>query len=519
MTWHLKKSRGLFFARTGEPRRSYWASDAIVTLVRSQGREVPRDLLEWDPSASDSRSNCPMLHEMLAELVDLADPRWRARAQNIYAGRTWSTDDTAFTDQNVRSGMIALSNEFTSVLIAYASVYGMFLNSMDDARKRSPEDAAAIQHGMRVEFDRMVDAFKIGGLLALKGTPFMVFPSVAHWNAVNQFCRATEQWTLAHELSHHLARDLSSRRDKGVAAVLAQLESHSIVGPEVAALSASQRCEVEADLLATLILAGYFLPGGCEPAALHFAVGGAAIALITVGHLHDEWSASSDDSHPGYMDRLRLVMTFVCELYGTLSVHKDPRQSRMTLSGFSSTLMAFAHWAQDVGQAHLLGEAVRTIQRDSDMPNPALLVAHYATSSDWPLMITWEPREPVRSINLTHGEIWGAGTIGSRPDASPRAAIRAAPLAREAPRVINPCKRSAALAVAYHGLGGWRRIQARCDPRTAGTGSQPLRARPQPPSPPSLTSSPRTGRDNSPLRTDRTPDLTMIIRRRAFSHD
>lgn len=380
MSWQLHKSRGLFFARTGESRRSYWASDAIVTMVRSQGKEVPRELFEWDPSAPDSRSNCPLLHEMLVELISLADPRWRDRAESIYAGRTWSTDDTAFTDQNARSGMVALSDQFTSVLIAYSAMYGVFLNSLDDAKKRPTEDAKIIQRGMRAEFDQMVDAFKVGGLLAFKGAPFMTMPSVAHWDSADQFTRAAEQWTLAHELSHHLARDLSTRRDKGVEALMARFKSRSALGPQLAALSAAQRCEVEADLLATLIVAGHFLPGGGRSAALQFAVGGAAIALIAVGHLRNEWTSSPDATHPGCMDRLRLVMTFVCEIYGTQRLYpEDSRRSHITLSRFAAPLMVYALWAHDIEQGELLGKTVRRTLPDSDLASPLLFVAHYAT--------------------------------------------------------------------------------------------------------------------------------------------
>jgi hypothetical protein len=328
MSWQLHKSRGLFFARTGESRHSYWASDAIVAMVRSQGKEVPRDLFAWDPSAPDSRSNCPVLHEMLIELISLTDPRWRDRAESIYAGRTFSTDDTAFTDQNARSGMVALSDQFTSVLIAYSAMYGVFLNSIDHVKRRPPEEAEIIQRGMRAEFDQMVDAFKVGGLLALKGKLFMTMPSVAHWDAVDQFTRAAEQWTLAHELSHHLARDLSTRRDKGVEALMARFKSRSAIGSRLAALSLAQRCEAEADLLATLIVAGHFLPGEAESAALQFAVGGAAIALIAVGHLRNEWTSSPDDTHPGCMDRISLVMTFICELYGMQCLHPEAYSRR-----------------------------------------------------------------------------------------------------------------------------------------------------------------------------------------------
>jgi len=289
---------------------------------------------------------------MLTELVALTDPRWRARAQNIYAGRTISVNDTAFSDQNVRSGMVALSNQFTSVLIAYAAMYGIFLQSMDDAKVRSPEDAAAIQRGMRAEFDEIVHRFRIGGLLALKGTPLMIAPSEEHWEAVDILCRAAEQWTLAHELSHHLARDMSTRRDKGVEELLRQLKSRSAMRSVVADLPPSQRCEAEADLLATLILARHFMPEGHDPNAVRYALPGAAIALIAVAHLRDEWTAAREDSHPGCMDRLRILMTFICEIYGTDSIYpNDLGRSHMTLSRFASTLMAFAHWAEDVERA------------------------------------------------------------------------------------------------------------------------------------------------------------------------
>jgi hypothetical protein len=208
----------------------------------------------------------------------------------------------------------------------------------------------------------------------------MTMPSVAHWDTADQFTRAAEQWTLAHELSHHLARDLSTRRDKGVEALMARFKSRSAIGPQLAALSAAQRCEVEADLLATLIVAGHFLPGGGRSAALQFAVGGAAIALIAVGHLRNEWTSSPDATHPGCMDRLRLVMTFVCEIYGTQRLYpEDSRRSHITLSRFAAPLMVYAHWAHDIEQGELLGKAVRRTLLDSDLASPLLLVAHYAT--------------------------------------------------------------------------------------------------------------------------------------------
>jgi len=139
-----------------------------VSAVGSQGREVRLDLLSRDPNGDGCKSNCPVLHGLLEELVELTDAKWRARAQNIYAGRTFSTVDTALSRHGIRGGMIAISSEFTSVMMAYAAMYGVFLSSVDDGVKRSLGDAEAIQLGMRKEFALLIDQFRSTGLLALK---------------------------------------------------------------------------------------------------------------------------------------------------------------------------------------------------------------------------------------------------------------------------------------------------------------------------------------------------------------
>jgi len=74
-------------------------------------------------------------------------------------------------------------------------------------------------------------------------------------------------------------------------------------------------------------------------------------------------------------------MTVISELYGTQRLHpEDSRRSHITLSRFAATLMAYAHWAHDIEQGEMLGEAVRATQPDrEDLSSPLLLVAHYAT--------------------------------------------------------------------------------------------------------------------------------------------
>src|SRR3546814_6283853 len=73
------------------------------------------------PCAPDSRSNCPQLHSTMEMLVNLSNPKWRDRASNIYAGRIYSNEDVAEAQTNLRGGMIAISNEYSSAKIGRAS--------------------------------------------------------------------------------------------------------------------------------------------------------------------------------------------------------------------------------------------------------------------------------------------------------------------------------------------------------------------------------------------------------------
>ncbi|MFE7868747.1 hypothetical protein ACFUYE_00135 [Micromonospora humida] len=287
----------------------------------------------------------------MSEVIRLCDPRWRARAQNIYAGRTFATEDLALADQNVHGGMVVLSSHFTSIMFAYSAMYGLFMRSINDARQRSPEEAEEIQRGLHAEFERIIEGYRLGGLLALEGTPLMVFDK-AHWDAAGALCRSAEQWALAHEVSHHLARDMSSRRDKGVDAIMAEILSRTSLRSKLADIPPSHKCEIEADILATLILAGRFADSGYHPALLQLSLPGAAIGLITVAHLRNEWSTDRTDSHPGCADRLFILLMVLCELYGNDNAmpHND-RFAHITINRSAATLMTFAQWAYGLENA------------------------------------------------------------------------------------------------------------------------------------------------------------------------
>ncbi|WP_152693053.1 hypothetical protein [Rhodococcus ruber] len=348
MSMRLKNSRGLFFKITKEPQKSFWAHPDFISLVEAaNGRPIPKEILNWDPCAEGSRSNCPMLQDTLDMLVKLVDPRWRARVKNIYAGRTYSNDDMAQADKNLRGGMVAISNEYTAILFAYAAMYDNFIHSVDLANKLSATDSDALWRGMHKELDESIESYRIGGILALKGKPLMVFPNEEFRQNAYSGSSVAEAWTIAHELSHHLVRDMSARRDKGVEAIIKELTSYSSIGQEIRNMSRSQRDEIEADLLATLILAGHFTPQNRPPLAAHNAITAGALSLIAIAHLRNEWTTDPADSHPGCFDRLRILLTIMSEIYGNqIAYPNDPEREHMLVYRAAGLLMTYGHWAK-----------------------------------------------------------------------------------------------------------------------------------------------------------------------------
>lgn len=350
MSMNLKNSRGLFFARTGEPEISFWANPKLAELVReSGGRKIPQYLLDWDPLAPSSRSNCPLLHNSLEIIKETVEPRWIKQAENIYAGRTYKDDDHAEAEKNIKGGMIAISVDYTNVLVAYSSMYGTFERSMTLAKTLSVVESTIMWERMRADFNAAIDAYKKDGLFALRGTLPMVFPSAEFGEVVEALTGAAEAWSIAHELSHHLARDMSSRKDKDVREVVFDVLDRSSVRDKVKGMSTEQQDEVRADLLATLTICGHFVPNKRTAISIPDALAGAAMALITTAHLREEWETKPSDSHPGCSDRLDILMTVVCEMYGenpTVSSN-HPDYDHLVVRRFAAMLMAYVHWARD----------------------------------------------------------------------------------------------------------------------------------------------------------------------------
>ncbi|MEA1798603.1 hypothetical protein [Rhodococcus qingshengii] len=340
----LKNSRGLFFAQTREPQISYWANPKMLKLVEGSRRTIPSEFLNWNPCAPDSRSNCPQLHSTMEMLVNLSNPKWRDRASNIYAGRIYSNEDVAEAQTNLRGGMIAISNEYSSAITAYAAMYGRFVSAIDFAAGITQEQSRLLWTGLHDHFNKSIEDFKRGGIISLKGNDLMVFPDDEARSSFESAIFMAEFWTVAHEFSHHIVRDVSTRRDREVVTILRDLTKASSVGEEIRAMSSDQRDEINADLLATLLVSGYFNDTR-DPIGVPGAISGAALSLITIAHFRDEWTCDPEDSHPGCLDRIRILLTLICEYYGSESAYPgDSERSHIVVRRVAGLLITFALW-------------------------------------------------------------------------------------------------------------------------------------------------------------------------------
>lgn len=336
----------MFFRETGEPaNESFWTGEQ-QRLVDAGASSIDMDTLsDWDPSAAESRSNCPFLHETLTELASLVDARWKARVDNIYAGRTHQSSDLAFSQHGGQGGVVVVSSEITMSLMAYANLWGRFLALIDMSRDVSREQWSNIQTGMLEDFRGLVDEFQAQGLAALLGKWPLTFTSRDHSEAATGLVQSAERWILAHEVAHHILRHGANRPDKQAKESIRGGMREKMVSCELDGMSVAQLEEIEADLLAFELVAGEFA-GDTNAVTVLQAYQGACLALVAVGHLTGDWTADPADSHPGTLARVVVITKWALARYSTvvedvLTVMPGDRK----FYRLAAASLAYAMWA------------------------------------------------------------------------------------------------------------------------------------------------------------------------------
>ncbi|MHB8794830.1 MAG: hypothetical protein ACYC90_05110 [Candidatus Nanopelagicales bacterium] len=342
--WKLPKSRALFFRATGEsPKVSYWASEAVSNVI-DDSMQVPEAALSWRPDLPDSRANCPELHAVMNQLIRQVAPSWRARTKNVYAGRTSRNEESAYSLPDLKAGMIAISQAFSIALAVYVSAFEKFILLADEASMPAA-DWITVRKGMRDELRDHIDTQSRSGVEAVRGRWFMSSSGPTGARAIEDHHRLAETWVITHELAHHIVRHSSSRQDKAVKAMLRGILAVPCILAETEGLSRAQLDEIEADVLATLIMSDKFSSEPGHPFHLFAAVNGAVFALLAVGHLDRSWTEARREEHPGALTRIAVVVKAMMLEFGDVPFEDDDPKG-LSLPRVAARLAAFALWLE-----------------------------------------------------------------------------------------------------------------------------------------------------------------------------
>lgn len=350
--WRLKDARSLFFDREGDHGASdFWRDLSERAPEGSRAARLRWVTPAWNGNAPESRSNCPELHQAMEMLIRLAGPRWRARASNIYAGRSTSTSHLAYAQQNPKGGVIVVSLDYSLAIAVHVATFRSFVELLDQRDTLSQEELHVRLEMLRHAFStRVVDATTEDLVAVASQLADMTEATEPEARAVEDIVRWSEVWVVAHELAHHLVRHMSSRRDRETERLLDQLLAQPAVAREIVGLSAPQRQEIQADVLATLIVSGHFVDEEAQE-LVAIAATAAIMALLTVGHLHGEWQHDSADEHPGILTRIAVVAKVLVLEHGELAFDDDPRGR--TLPRLLALLAAYAFWLGRLGSPEL----------------------------------------------------------------------------------------------------------------------------------------------------------------------
>lgn len=347
MTWTLRKSRGLYFNKTGDdPTRSAWVAETDLLATAGFGTHGD-DLMRWDPSAADAQANCPVLHEVLASLKTTVGPSWKARARNIYAGRTRNAHvPTAMSATGQKGGAVAIGFDFTYCLMGAAITWAQFLRDVDTMRQNPSlgANAEAMRRGALAAFakirERGVDGIEPSKIFHVSSD------EEAHAAAVLQ--QRAEVWVLAHEIAHHILRDGTSRPDaEAVRTVRAFMEDPE-VSIELVHATGEQHAEIHADILAYLLTCGEFIDGR-HPRLEMISASGALLGLLAVGLMNDDWISSAGDSHPATLTRMAVIARVAAR-----RILQDERceiEEREELIRILASILSYAAWISGVSIA------------------------------------------------------------------------------------------------------------------------------------------------------------------------
>lgn len=330
----LSESRERFFHETKQP---FCVNPWLKELPRVRGTDAPQPALDaittWNPCGRDAHANCPELDARVREIKTLVDPRWRARVGAIYAGRGPYQGELAVSLKHPKSSLVFISFAYSYATVGAFIVLGDFFNFIDAAAKDDHVGwrSGSLRQGKLDAFARLLRGdFRGSG----------IFQTTAQ---VKEAASHTSQWAelfiVGHEVGHLILKDSSSRPDKAARAEVDAILSRTDLAAEAHGLSPNQLNEVRADVLALLIVAGEY-KGDSNLQTEIAAVEGAMLALIAMGLVDGDWTASED--HPSTLTRLSVVAKIAADRI--LARPEGSQEDREELVRALAVRLAYAAW-------------------------------------------------------------------------------------------------------------------------------------------------------------------------------
>lgn len=317
---NLKNSRGKFFETHNMPRdRSFW-----YYFLEWAGRlqELPAHDIERLSSWKPERSNCPELTVVMEDFTQIIPPEWRNLADSIFVGRVLDGATNAKAWTMVKAGIIEINIQYTIVLSAYVAAFDEYIRSVRDLLYGLVEDRDNVERIVDRLDDRLsrpwyhleesrpqwMDVRLLAG-----GSPALLQATPPDRVELREDAvLACEEFAVAHELAHHLLGHTtsSSKKAKAKAVVDAAVSSGSLMD-QMAKLNQSQTQELEADILAFVMMADA-INKTAPFTRLYRALVGGIISLVALAHVNDAWiDTSQNPSHPNFIVRCTAISALI----------------------------------------------------------------------------------------------------------------------------------------------------------------------------------------------------------------
>lgn len=397
MNWSLSKSRNLYFNETGDDRkRSAWAYETQLLATAGLSPYDADELAAWDPNAEHAQANCPVLHEVLNSLKDSVGPAWKARARNIYAGRTRSARvPAAMAATGSKGGAVAIGFDFTYCLLGAAITWSDFLEDADAVRA-NPILGSRVGEARRAALAAF-SMLRTRGVDGIEPSKIFSVRSKDQARSAAEVQQRAEVWVVGHELAHHILRSGTSRPDRDAARQVQAYLDEPGIAVELRDVTAEQHDEIAADVLAYLLTSGEFVDGRDGRREMICGVG-ALLGLLAIGLLDDDWTSSDGCSHPGTLTRMAVVARLSARRI--LEDHSLVLEERERLVRTLASLLAYGAW--------ISGGSIAPPPRGDHGDAVVADVAHASTR----LLIAWP--DPIFDDSL-------GGTGGSDPSSDSQA--------------------------------------------------------------------------------------------------